>query len=177
MKFRKAIRPAVAINIAPLVDVVFLLVIFFAVSTTFLETAGLKLELPSSTSTAQREPKEITVLLASDGTLSFDGDPTRLATAAIMAGRARRVADDAALAAFLEVKIMRRAVLEIFGVLDIQLADRESHAEMIALHSSHSSILPQSPRRMTSAEPMAGVAQPMLQVSSGFFTARHPPSL
>ena len=63
-----------AINIAPLVDVVFLLVIFFAVSTTFLETAGLKLELPTSSSTATREPQEITVLLAADGTLSFDGE-------------------------------------------------------------------------------------------------------
>jgi len=73
VKFRKVIRPGVAINIAPLVDVVFLLVIFFAVSTTFLETAGLKLELPTSSSTATREPREITVLLAADGTLSYEG--------------------------------------------------------------------------------------------------------
>ena len=74
MRFRKVNRPAVAINIAPLVDVVFLLVIFFAVSTTFLETSGLKLELPSSSSTAQREPLELTVLLGADGTLAFDGE-------------------------------------------------------------------------------------------------------
>jgi biopolymer transport protein ExbD len=74
VRFRKASRPTVAINIAPLVDVIFLLVIFFAVSTTFLETAGLKLELPTSSSTAEREPRELTVLLSSDGTLSFEGD-------------------------------------------------------------------------------------------------------
>jgi len=73
VKFRKVLRPGVAINIAPLVDVVFLLVIFFAVSTTFLETAGLKLELPTSSSTATREPLELTVLLAADGTLSYEG--------------------------------------------------------------------------------------------------------
>jgi biopolymer transport protein ExbD len=73
VRFRQVSRPPVAINIAPLVDVVFLLVIFFAVSTTFLETAGLNLELPSSSSTAKREPHEITVLLAADGTLSYDG--------------------------------------------------------------------------------------------------------
>ena len=76
MRFRKVSRPTVAINIAPLVDVIFLLVIFFAVSTTFLETAGLNLELPTSTSTAQREPQEITVLLAADGTLSYEGQET-----------------------------------------------------------------------------------------------------
>ena len=73
MQFRKVGRPGVAINIAPLVDVVFLLVIFFAVSTTFLETAGLKLELPTSSSTATREPREITILLGADGTLSYEG--------------------------------------------------------------------------------------------------------
>ena len=74
MQFRRPSQPNVSINIAPLVDVVFLLVIFFAVSTTFLEEAGLKLELPSSTSTTQRESNQLTVLLAADGTLSFEGE-------------------------------------------------------------------------------------------------------
>ena len=74
MQFRPPTHPPAAINIAPLVDVVFLLVIFFAVSTTFLETAGLQLELPSSSSTAPRESRELTVFLSEDGTLSFDGE-------------------------------------------------------------------------------------------------------
>ena len=74
MQFRPPTHPPTSINIAPLVDVVFLLVIFFAVSTTFLETAGLQLELPSSSSTAPRESREVTVFLAEDGTLSFEGE-------------------------------------------------------------------------------------------------------
>ncbi len=73
MQFRRPGKPNVAINIAPLVDVVFLLVIFFAVSTTFLESAGLKLELPTSSGTVAKEPRELTVLMAADGNLSFDG--------------------------------------------------------------------------------------------------------
>ncbi len=73
MQFRRPGKPNVAINIAPLVDVVFLLVIFFAVSTTFLESAGLKLELPTSPGTVAKEAKELTVLMAADGSLSFDG--------------------------------------------------------------------------------------------------------
>ena len=59
MQFRRSGQQDVQINIAPLVDVVFLLVIFFAVSTTFLESAGLKLELPSSSSTAERETRTV----------------------------------------------------------------------------------------------------------------------
>ena len=73
MQFRRSGEQDVQINIAPLVDVVFLLVIFFAVSTTFLESAGLKLELPSSSSTAERETRTLTVSLSTDGVL-FLGD-------------------------------------------------------------------------------------------------------
>jgi biopolymer transport protein ExbD len=74
LQFQKSSKPSVAINIAPLVDVIFLLVIFFAVSTTFLETAGLKLELPTSSSTAKREPVDLTIFLSADGALSFRGE-------------------------------------------------------------------------------------------------------
>ena len=74
MQFRRPSKPNVGINIAPLVDVVFLLVIFFAVSTTFLETAGLELELPASTSTATREPQALVVALTADGKLALDGE-------------------------------------------------------------------------------------------------------
>jgi len=78
MQFRRPGKMRVAIEIAPLVDVVFLLVIFFAVSTTFLETSGIKLELPSSTSSARREAREIAVYLDADGKLSFDGEEITL---------------------------------------------------------------------------------------------------
>ena len=74
MKFSKSGKHEVGINIAPLVDVVFLLVIFFAVSTTFLETSGLALELPESTATAKRESNSLTVTLAETGELSFEGE-------------------------------------------------------------------------------------------------------
>jgi biopolymer transport protein ExbD len=74
MHFRRPAPFKIAIDIAPLVDVVFLLVIFFAASTTFLETSGIQLDLPSSTSTAERETEEITVFLASDGSLEFEGE-------------------------------------------------------------------------------------------------------
>jgi len=75
MQFRRPSKVSeVGINISPLVDVIFLLVIFFAVSTTFLETAGLKLELPSSSSTADREVKDVSVVIAADGTLALNDE-------------------------------------------------------------------------------------------------------
>ncbi len=74
MQFRRPARHAVAINIAPLVDVVFLLVIFFSVTTSFLETSGLELDLPESTSTTRQSPEQIVVHLAMTGALSFQGE-------------------------------------------------------------------------------------------------------
>ena len=76
MQFRRASSAPVAINIAPLVDVVFLLVIFFAVSTTFLETAGLELTLPKSSSSADAAPKEITVAVTKTGLIYLEGTLT-----------------------------------------------------------------------------------------------------
>ena len=86
MEFRRPGKGSVEINIAPLVDVVFLLVIFFAVSTTFLETAGLPLELPSSSSTAKRDTKSVVVSITEDGQLGLDGEPL---TAAQLTDRLR----------------------------------------------------------------------------------------
>ena len=74
MQFRRQTKPRIGIDIAPLVDVVFLLVIFFAASTTFLETSGLQLELPESSATASREAEELTVYLGADGKLGFEDE-------------------------------------------------------------------------------------------------------
>lgn len=78
MQFRRPGQTRVSIDIAPLVDVVFLLVIFFAVSTTFLETSGMKLELPESTASTERESKEIAVFLGPDGSVVFEEETVTL---------------------------------------------------------------------------------------------------
>ena len=72
MRFRRPGQTRVSIDMAPLVDVVFLLVIFFAVSTTFLESSGMKLELPESSASTEREVKEIAIFLGSDGSVVFE---------------------------------------------------------------------------------------------------------
>ncbi len=73
MRFREGKNLIVRIDISPLVDVVFLLVIFFAVSTTFIEMSGLKLSLPKSSSVAETRAEEITVLLTQEGKIFYDG--------------------------------------------------------------------------------------------------------
>jgi len=55
-------RDEIDLNLTPLIDVVFLLLIFFMVSTTFEKTSKLKIDLPEATSQATPQPdKKIVV--------------------------------------------------------------------------------------------------------------------
>ena len=56
MKFRRKHREEVGINLTPLIDVVFLLLIFFMVSTTFTRETQLTIDLPE----AEGSVKEVT---------------------------------------------------------------------------------------------------------------------
>ena len=60
------------IDLTPMVDVVFLLLIFFMISTTFVESPGISIKLPeSSAQTVEREPKEIKVYLSREGDVFY----------------------------------------------------------------------------------------------------------
>ena len=78
MEFPRPPRRQVRIDISALIDVVFLLLIFFAVSTTFLETSGLDLELPSAETASTPAEQNITVWIGADGALRFDGRDLKL---------------------------------------------------------------------------------------------------
>ena len=67
------------IDISPLIDVVFQLLIFFVVTTTFLTDSGIPLELPEAAS-GQNETvrEEMSVRVARDGGLRFNGEMVSL---------------------------------------------------------------------------------------------------
>ena len=69
-------RPPLVLELTPLIDVVFLLLIFFMVSTTFVqEPAALEVDLPQSSSSALvPEGSDTEIFLATDGQLLFDGE-------------------------------------------------------------------------------------------------------
>ena len=59
-------------DMTPMVDVVFLLLIFFMISTTFVESPGISIKLPEASSqTVDREPKEIKIYLSSAGEIYY----------------------------------------------------------------------------------------------------------
>jgi len=67
------------IDLTPMVDCVFLLLIFFMISTTFVETPGLTIKLPESTAqTIAREPQELKIYLDKDGQIFHQDRPVTL---------------------------------------------------------------------------------------------------
>lgn len=69
MQFKEKQRRKVLINITSLIDVLFLLLIFFMVSSTFLEQPGIKLELPHAQSAVVVEQKDYTLFVDEDGAM------------------------------------------------------------------------------------------------------------
>ena len=74
MKFRHKPPEDLDVNITPLIDVVFLLLIFFMVSTTFDRQSELSIELPeASGEIAETEPLDIEVFIGPKGEYSING--------------------------------------------------------------------------------------------------------
>ncbi len=73
MNFRRLSRPEVAINLTPLIDVVFLLLIFFMVSTSFSEMTQLVVDLPEAEGIAADANVSMTLTINAAGEMALNG--------------------------------------------------------------------------------------------------------
>lgn len=74
MKFRRKSRMDHGVNLTPLIDVVFLLLIFFMVSTTFTRETHLAVNLPEADSDAvETASAAIDILITADGHYALNG--------------------------------------------------------------------------------------------------------
>ena len=74
MRFRSEQADDPGVNLTPLIDVVFLLLIFFMVSTTFDQDRLLQLELPKADSPLQDVlPERLEVIVSADGSYQVQG--------------------------------------------------------------------------------------------------------
>ncbi|SDW57811.1 ExbD/TolR family protein [Marinobacter mobilis] len=73
MKFKRQRSQEVGVDLTPLIDVVFLLLIFFMVSTTFTRESHLKVELPEANGEAvESEVRQIDVVINAQGQYSLN---------------------------------------------------------------------------------------------------------
>ncbi|MEX2353827.1 MAG: biopolymer transporter ExbD, partial [Gammaproteobacteria bacterium] len=76
MNFRPQRKQDVDLNLTPLIDVVFLLLIFFMVSTTFERTSEINITLPeSSAELAEPRPDSVTIAVDAQGRVYINERP------------------------------------------------------------------------------------------------------
>jgi biopolymer transport protein ExbD len=78
VEFNPKKKRRVLINITSLIDVMFLLLIFFMVTSTFLEQPGMKLELPSARSAEVARIEKLVLYISSDEEVVFNDNPVSL---------------------------------------------------------------------------------------------------
>ena len=82
MKFQRKKRENVDITLVSMIDVLFVLLLFFMVSTTFSQHTEVNIKLPEAEGTeSQEHPKTVTLVIDADGIYSLvgeDGSPHRL---------------------------------------------------------------------------------------------------
>lgn len=78
MKFQRQRREEISINLTPLIDVVFLLLIFFMITTTFTRESHLSISLPEASTQAIETSQDIElvdVVVGAEGQYSVNGQP------------------------------------------------------------------------------------------------------
>ena len=74
MNFRQLRRPEVSINLTPLIDVVFLLLIFFMVSTSFSELTQLVVDLPEAEGSPATADDALLLTVDAVGNMTLNGE-------------------------------------------------------------------------------------------------------
>ena len=74
MNFKRQNKEELSLNLTPLIDIVFLLLIFFMVSTTFTKENHLSINLPEADGEVTDAPKQmVEVIIDKDGQYSING--------------------------------------------------------------------------------------------------------
>lgn len=77
VEFLRTKRPAMALDLAPLIDVVFLLLVFFMLTSSFLPPA-LAVDLPVVGNEESAPAEPVVLVIASDGGISLNGEAVTL---------------------------------------------------------------------------------------------------
>lgn len=78
MKYRERKESIQDINITPMIDMVFILLIFFMVTTTFVKDMKLDLDRPAASSAVAASTKAIRLYIDTHGDIYLDGEPVQV---------------------------------------------------------------------------------------------------
>ncbi len=82
MQFSYKVKKRVSINVTSLIDVMFILLIFFMVTSSFIEQPGMKLELPATKSRQVARVEKMVVYINGEGEMFLNDKPVKMETLA-----------------------------------------------------------------------------------------------
>jgi biopolymer transport protein ExbD len=86
MKLTTRTRRKVTLNLTSLIDVLFILIIFFAVSSTFLEQPGIELKLPEAESSEAHTAQKVIIYVDREGNIFLNDNSIELGALADAVG-------------------------------------------------------------------------------------------
>ena len=135
MRYRNHQEDEGQVDISPLIDMVFILLIFFMVTTTFVKDMKLELDRPSAASAAAASTKSIRVFIDQFGDIYVDNQPVRIYTLQSKLRDMLRVSTDKSILVVTDENVTAKLVLEVVdqsrlaGATDVGVAtDKESGA-------------------------------------------------
>ncbi|WP_136255414.1 MULTISPECIES: ExbD/TolR family protein [Halomonadaceae] len=66
------------VNLTPMLDVVFIMLIFFIVTTSFIKESGVEIQRPESSAATPRPDAQVMVAITAEGSVWVDGQPVDL---------------------------------------------------------------------------------------------------
>ena len=116
MQLQARPRRKVVINITSLIDVIFMLLLFFMITSTFLEQPGIKLELPAARTSAHAEPQEFVLTVDKKGGLFLNRRPLAMENLEAEIRKAMPDMKDAALVLKADQEISHGLVVRIMDL-------------------------------------------------------------
>ena len=119
MRYRNQTDEEAQIDISPLIDMVFILLIFFMVTTTFVKDMKLDLERPSASSGVSASTKAIRVFIDTEGDVYVDNQQVRIYSLQSKLRDMLRVSTDKSILVVTMKKISSMKTISINGEISI----------------------------------------------------------
>jgi len=113
MRYRHETQEEGQIDISPLIDMVFILLIFFMVTTTFVKDMKLELDRPSAASAASASTKATRVFIDKHGDVYVDNQPVRIYSLQSKLRDMLRVSTDKSVLVVTDESVAAKLVLEV----------------------------------------------------------------
>ena len=117
MELRPPKKRSLTISVTPLIDVLFLLLIFFMISTTFLSTPAIKLELPEAKHADAVRQKPLVVHIDPNGSVYLNDEPVDVSLLAAALGMKLQESTEKAVVLKADSRVSHGTVVEVMDIV------------------------------------------------------------